>query len=240
MAKVKPITACVKSAPPVPEELLAVARWMADEYMCLLIEALRALVPSGTKLESSTIVRVCATDGGCGRGGEDFRCSQGSLRLPRGMRRERAKRRDSFFIGDCRHHKTYICSYKGRFGRDGHYVGAAQGSSSDCKGVSFGQRGDRPASFGVKSCSGQSSAGSRYEGIRRGHRQNGGTKGLAIPRAELLERAGCSSSVVDALVRDGMLERMDVAIQRDPTAGLQIEKSVPPVLTDDQEHAVTG
>ena len=30
--------------------------------MCLLIEALRALVPSGTKLESSTIVRVCASD----------------------------------------------------------------------------------------------------------------------------------------------------------------------------------
>ena len=59
---VREIIDCVTDAPGVPRELLQVSEWMADTYVCLLIEALRAMVPSGTRVESSVIVRLAGSE----------------------------------------------------------------------------------------------------------------------------------------------------------------------------------
>lgn len=236
VAKVKPITACVKSAPPVPEDLLAVARWMADEYMCLLIEALRALVPSGTKLESSTIVRVCATD----EDAEGAKISGAAKEVfdylvECGGSARRDEIASSLEIADITRPISALTK-AGLVETDTMWA-PPRVRPRTVRAFRLASEEIDPQALALSLAPG-SPARAAVMRVFAEDIDKTGTKGLAIPRAELLERAGCSSSVVDALVRDGMLERMDVAIQRDPTAGLQIEKSVPPVLTDDQEHAV--
>lgn len=237
VAKVKPITACVKSAPPVPEELLGVARWMADTYMCLLIEALRALVPSGTKLESSTIVRVCASDenasaakiSGAAKDVFDYlvECGGSARRDEIGSDLEIAdisRPISTLARAGLVETDTVWSPPRVRPRTVRAFCLADEAADPVAIASDLGLR--RPAQAAVMRVF--------AEDIEKSPE----ARGLAIPRLELLERAGCSSSAVDALVRDGILRRMDVALQRDPTAGLNIEKSEAPVLTEDQELAV--
>ncbi|MCR4426313.1 MAG: primosomal protein N' [Firmicutes bacterium] len=163
VAEVRDILDCVRDSPPIPEDLLEVATWMSRTYLCLLVEALRAMVPSGTKVESSRTV---------------------SLKV--GPKLARAVR----------------------------LVPGA---------------GDPEALVQSLSRRSPAQAAIVHALLERGRE---------ITRAELLGTMGYSASALNSLVRSGIVERVDVTVERDPFRGLPVEHTAPPELSPDQAAAV--
>lgn len=58
VAKVKPILAVLDSAPLFDEELLQLAYWMKDYYLCTLGESLNCLVPTGTNVKLDKKIKI--------------------------------------------------------------------------------------------------------------------------------------------------------------------------------------
>lgn len=232
VANVREIIDCVADAPAVPRELLQVAEWMADTYVCLLIEALRAMVPSGTRVESSVVVRLVGSE-------EDA---------------QRAKITDA-----ARRVFDYLAECGGSAARDEiaaalevtsvsrHVAALARAGlvETDTEWARPKVRARRVRAFELALSAGDPGgiadrlAGSSpaQAAIMRVFAQ-GGAAPAAIPRVELLKSAGCSASALDALVRAGLLRPTQVAVRRAPTGGLSISRRPAPKLTPDQERAV--
>lgn len=56
--QVKDIIRVVDPEPMFPPDLLELARWMADTYMCTMVDALQAIMPAGVKLSAASRVRI--------------------------------------------------------------------------------------------------------------------------------------------------------------------------------------
>lgn len=232
---VREIIDCVTDAPGVPRELLQVAEWMANTYVCLLIEALRAMVPSGTRVESSVVVRLVGSE-------DDAR---------------RAK-----IAGAARRVFDYLAECGGSAGRDeiaaalevasvSRHVAALVRAGlveTDTEWARPKVRARRVRAFQLAPSAGDpDSIAEQLSGSSPAQaaivRVFAAALPLldgagAIPRAELLQRAGCSGSALDALVRAGLLQPTEVIARRAPMEGLSISRVPAPELTGDQERAV--
>lgn len=58
VADVKPILGLVDPIPLLTEEMIALVKWMAEYYQCLLIEAIRSVIPAGIHISSVRAVRL--------------------------------------------------------------------------------------------------------------------------------------------------------------------------------------
>ncbi|HPU75525.1 MAG TPA: primosomal protein N' [Bacillota bacterium] len=254
---VREIIDCVTDAPGVPRELLQVAEWMVDTYVCLLIEALRAMVPSGTRVESSVIVRLVGSEDDARRAKIDgavrrvfdylAECGGSAARdeIARALevttvsRHVAALARAGLVEVDTEWERPKVRARRVR-------AFQVAPSAGDPGAVARRLAGSSPAQAAIMQVFASaplSSAALREAGGNLDDADTG-AGGVAIPRAELLQRAGCSASALDALVRAGLLHPTEVIASRSPMEGLSSGSALAPTLapghklTADQERAV--
>ncbi|PKM81715.1 MAG: primosomal protein N' [Firmicutes bacterium HGW-Firmicutes-14] len=60
VAEIKYITSIIKEEPGLNPDLLALAKWMAERYMCTVLDSVRAIVPAGARMTGQRIVAPAA------------------------------------------------------------------------------------------------------------------------------------------------------------------------------------
>ncbi len=254
---VREIIDCVTDAPGVPRELLQVAEWMADTYVCLLIEALRAMVPSGTRVESSVVVRLVGSEDdalrakidGVARKVFDYLAECGgsaardeiaaALEIASVSRHVATLTRAGLVEVDTEWERPKVRARRVR-------AFQLAPSAGDPGATARRLAGSSPAQAAIMQVF-ASTLPRAVDGGSDGANTDGAdarTGASAIPRAELLKRAGCSASALDALVRAGLLHPTEVVASRSPMEGWSAGRASVPVpvpapnLTVDQERAV--
>ncbi|MEA4883434.1 MAG: primosomal protein N' [Clostridia bacterium] len=236
--QVREIIGPVAGAPPIPEDLIDLARWMSETYICLLVDALRVMLPSGTRVESSVVVHVSGSE-------EEARAA----RLTATARRVfdylvecgGAARRDEIGtvlgIGDASRQVAALVR-AGLVETEAEWMPPKvrprtvrafrlSASAVDPESIADELAARSPAQAGI------------LRALARAAQNGLAPTGPApIPRADLLRQAGCSSSALDALVRRKLVERADLTVARDPAAGLGIPRQAAFKLAPDQERAV--
>ncbi len=241
---VREIIDCVSDAPGVPRELLQVAEWMADTYVCLLIEALRAMVPSGTRVESSVVVRLVGSEddarrakiAGAARRVFDYLAECGgsaardeiaaALEVAAVSRHVATLTRAGLVEVDTEWERPKVRARRVRAFR-------VAPSAGDPGAIAEQLAGSSPAQAAIM----RVFASALPRGAC-GNLDGAADDVGAIPRVELLQRAGCSASALDALVRAGLLRPTEVVARRSPMEGLSVGRAPAPELTGDQERAV--
>jgi len=263
---VREIIDCVTDAPGVPRELLQVAEWMADTYVCLLIEALRAMVPSGTRVESSVIVRLVGSEDDARRAKIDAAARRvlnylaecggsaardeiaAALEMTTVSRHVAALARAGLVEVDTEWERPKVRARRVRAFQ------VAQ-SAGDPGALALRLAESSPAQAAIM----RVFASDLPRAVDGGFDEtdtgrvgadadaDAGVQAIpAIPRGELLKRAGCSGSALDALVRAGLLHPTEVVASRSPMEGWLAGRAPAPVpvpapaleLTRDQERAV--
>ena len=259
---VREIIDCVTDAPGVPRELLQVAEWMADTYVCLLIEALRAMVPSGTRVESSVIVRLVGSEDDARRAKIDAAARRvlnylaecggsaardeiaAALEVTTVSRHVAALARAGLVEVDTEWERPKVRARRVRAFQ------VAQ-SAGDPGALALRLAESSPAQAAIM----RVFASDLPRAVDGGFDEtdtgrvgadadaDAGVQAIpAIPRGELLKRAGCSGSALDALVRAGLLCPTEVIASRSPMEAWSTSRApVPapaPELTIDQERAV--
>ena len=258
---VREIIDCVTDAPAVPRELLQVAEWMADTYVCLLIEALRAMVPSGTRVESTVIVRLVGSEDDARRAKIDAAARRvfdylaecggsagrneiaAALEVTTVSRPVATLARAGLVEVDTEWERPKVRARRVR-------AFQVAPSAGDPGAVARRLAESSPAQAAIMRVFASAlprAAGGGSDGVDTGGADADADSSAgagAIPRAELLKRAGCSASALDALVRAGLLHPTEIVASRSPMEGWSAGRaSMPapaPELTVDQERAVEG
>jgi len=267
---VREIIDCVTDAPGVPRELLQVSEWMADTYVCLLIEALRAMVPSGTRVESSVIVRLAGSEDDARRAKIDAAARKvfdylaecggsaardeiaAALEVTTVSRHVAALTRAGLVEVDTEWERPKVRARRVR-------AFQVAPSAGDPAGIARRLAESSPAQAAIMrvfasalpreadgNSDGPDTDWADTDGACSGADvdpgADAGAGAGAIPRVELLKRAGCSASALDALVRAGLLCPTEVIASRSPMEAWSTSRApVPapaPELTIDQERAV--
>ncbi len=223
--KIRPILDAFDSEPVISRELLELARWMADYYLCSLGEAIRAFLPAGLMLQAKTYAKTS----------KDLPAAGSSI-----LQRK-------IVTTIAQHESLRLDHLKKLVGSRGFYYNLSklvdEGFVNLHQEIVGRQNYERKIKF-IKIT--HKPAAAEFEGLsKRSPRQAlmlraldkaGGLEKLS----RLCELAECSSQTARALEKKQLVEIFDRNVLRDYYGELQVPRASRLVLNAEQEKAVTA
>lgn len=226
---VKPILEVVDASPVFTDDQLRLAEWLSDQYLCLRVEALQCILPAGTR-HRTELKLIPAADQTADLGGR--RLTDAERRLLNALPPEGALVSSLSSLGGRESilRRAASLEAKGLLRRSTERLNPTV-STITKQVVEFAEE-ISPDAYAL------TEKQQAVLAILNEHRQDGWTA------KELADRAGVTSSVVDALVRKGILQRRRGEVRRDPLLSirrLQSRAAVEPFeLTAEQAEAVAA
>lgn len=226
----KQIQGIAPGVPRIPQHLLELARWISRTYMCLPIEAIKAMTPSGVMAESSVVVRLTA-DGNAIR----------TARVPAPARQVLA------YLWECggEASRAQIVAACDSEAAVRHIPALVRAGLIDVVTEWQGPRVRRLTARGYRLPPDANGNERALEIERRSPARARILRVLAergeLKAAELAQAADCSVSTLAASARDGLIDAVDIMVERTP----EMNASMAPhrhaaalVLTPAQQGAV--
>jgi primosomal protein N' (replication factor Y) len=224
---VRDLEAVLENAPPLPDDALPLARWMADYYLCELGDALRPFLPHGAGYRIGRTLRLS---------GEEIPDRLREDRDAAVVLRALAVKETNLLalrrlLSPAALSRAVRLLKAHRIVTERAFVLPPEAKTKKVRRVEFAAGPLEVHAY----CEEHARRAKARVACLRTFQQSG-----PLPTAELAKRAGVSVSVVQALVKQGLLKYGWTTLRRVPWRGGPVTPSVPPTLSPEQAAAVAA